>query len=539
MNKESGKEKIFVFGIDGATFSLINPWIEQGELPTLKSVMERGTAAVNYSTIPPISCPAWKSFATGMNPGKLGVFDLIGREPGTYNIQPSRADMVEVPDVWEILSANRYKVGVFNVPGTYPPRKLHGFVVSGMLGNPDAPDFTYPRELRSEIMNMIDIPYEVEVEQGARSPDEWVAAQYVNTSMKVDVAKYLLGSKEWDFFIAVFYEVDRMQHAFWHYMDKDHPRYAPSHLEDTIKKSYKRMDSILKEFLDLLEDDTTVIIVSDHGFGPIKGFFRLNQWLLSQKYLKLDEASMKAFFDSVAQKFLKKNTQEQPLLQDQSSPSSTIGGAYQIDWPNTKAYSIRIGNVYLNVRGREPQGIIEMGKEYEEVRNQLIEDLSNLVHPITKNPFKITIQKKEEVYSGKYFFEAPDLLVSFEDSFFGQGFGPMWVLEKEEGYATGGHRVDGIFLISGQNIKENQWIDPISIYDVAPTILHLAGIAIPYEMDGRVLSPVFEKGSNPASRDVVVAPPTPEPARESKDFEKYPGDDEKVLKRLRDIGYLE
>ena len=395
--------------------------------------------------------------------------------------------MITVPDLWEILSAHQYKVGVFNVPGTYPPRAVDGFVIAGMLGDYDAPDFIYPPGLRSEIEPLFDPPYLIEADlTKSASPDGWLKEQRDITDMKVNITKHLLTHKEWDFFITVFYEVDRVQHALWHLMDKNHPRYTPSHLEHAIKDSYKRMDRILREMLDLLCEDITVIIMSDHGFGPVQGFFRLNQWLLSQKYLSLTEESMKAFFESVAQRFLKKV--EEPLAGE--SFLDTIGGMYQIDWSKTRAFAVRLGNVYLNVKGREPEGIIEMGKEYEDTRNQLIHDLSALTHPKTNKPLNVTVRKKEEVYSGTHFHDAPDLLVSLEEYSYliEQGFGPVWGgLSDEEKYSSGGHKMDGIFIASGPNINPGQWIDPITLVDIAPTILHIMNVPVRSDMDGSVL----------------------------------------------------
>lgn len=532
-------EKIFIFGIDGATFSVMDKWVKNGELPHIESVMRKGTSSVCYSTIPPVSCPAWKSFATGVNPGKLGIFDLVRREPGTYRIQPSRADMVEVPDVWDILGAHGYKVGVFNVPVTYPPRPVNGFIFPGMLGNYDAPDFTYPLELKAEVEKTLDAPYRIEVElKDSPGPDAWLEEQHAVTEMKADVVKYLLETKEWDFFITVFYEVDRVQHAFWHFMDKDHPRYSPSRFEHTIRDSYKRMDRILGELLDSLGEDVTVIVMSDHGFGPIKGYFRLNQWLLSRKYLNLDKESMKVFLEDVAQRYLKKEApRELP-------PLDTIGGLYQIDWSTTKAFAVRMGNLYLNVRGREPEGIVEMGREYEKLRDQLMEDLLNLTHPTTKKSVEVTVCKKEEVYSGDHFNSAPDLIVSIEGYTYlvEQGFGPMWGgSDSKGGYSTGGHNMEGVFIACGPEIKSNEWIDPMSLVDIAPTILHVMGVKIPFNMDGQVLLSLFREDSKCALKKIDVdTTPSAELQKSKEQIEmKHAEDDEKVLKRLRDLGYLE
>lgn len=532
-------EKVFVFGIDGATFSLMKKWVERGELPTIKSLMDSGTASVCHSTIPPNSCPAWKSFATGMNPGNLGIFDLMCKEPGTYRIRPSQADMVDSPDLWDILSAHQYKVGVFNVPVTYPPHSVNGFIFPGMLSNPDAPDFTYPPGLKTEIENIIGTSYQINVESTREHDlDAWLEAQHTVTQMKEDTAKYLLEHKEWDFFIAVFCEVDRVQHRFWHFMDEDHPRHAPSHHEHTIRNSYKRMDRILREMLDLLEEDVTVIVMSDHGFGPVKGYFRINQWLLSKNYMHFDEESVKTFFRDVAMRYLRK---EAPREQ---SVSNIIGDTYNIDWSKTKAFAILTGNLYLNVRGREPEGIIEMEGEYEEIRTRLMKDLSALIHPQTNEQLKVTIHKKEDVYFGKYLHDAPDLIVSIEEYAYliEQGFGPTWGgFDNEGGYSTGGHRMDGIFIASGRDIKNKQWIDPIPIVDIAPTILHIMHMKIPREMDGTVLLPLFKEGSSPASRKVEILPAAVCPTKKHTEgqLEKHLEDDEKVLKRLEDLGYLE
>lgn len=534
-------EKMFIFGIDGGTFSLIRPWVEEGALPAIGKIMEEGTCAISHSTIPPVSCPAWKSFATGMNPGKLGVFDLVCREPETYTIQPPRADMIAAPDVWDVLSEAGYRVGVFNVPVTYPPHPVKGFIVPGMLGDAQAPDFTYPPELKEEIEKMLGHSYVIEAEEETSDLDQWLKQEYAVTEQKVKIAQYLLKKKKWDFFISVFYEVDRVQHIFWHYMDKAHPRYTPSQYEDTIKHSYQRMDTFLQQFLNLLPTDTTVIVMSDHGFGPVKGSFRLSQWLLSKSYVTLNEESMKSFFESMASRFLKSKSSPdaQNVSQNRPSPGS-IGGVYQIDWSQTKAYTPRIGNVYLNVQGREPEGIIEMGKEYDTVRNQLIEDLSTLSHSQKKTPMKVTVLKKEEVYWGPYFNDAPDLLISIEGYFVEPGFGPLWVgLKGESGYATGGHQKEGIFMATGTHIIPDQWMNPISIMDIAPTILHIMDSVIPGDMDGCVLHELFRQESLLREKEDKISDKRPLSTSSVPSRKCNSETDSKVLKRLQDLGYLE
>ncbi len=505
--------RVFLLGLDGATFDLIDPWIKEAKLPNFARIVEEGVKGELISVTPPTSPGAWTSIATGKNPGKHGLFDWRVRRENSYDLIPVSAANRHGQTLWDILSENNLKVGLLNVPMTYPPEMINGFMVSGLDTPSEQEVFTYPPDLYHELLAncggyVIDTRYKA---RGGR--EEWLAEIEAMVRAREGALRYLMKKYPCDFLMAVFLFPDRLQHRLWHCVDPSHPAYSPAMAEKyggVLLEFYQMADRLLGELFEQMDENTTLFIVSDHGFGPVHKLIFVNKFLENLGLLE--------------------------IKRDASPP--------KIDWPHTRAYAFGYhGSIYLNLRGREPEGVVRPGQEYEELREQIIEALKSFVDPETGKPIVGTIYKREQVYFGPYVNRAPDVLFQpAEDTpyrvfdgfnYIGAPDLPLIVANPAPG--TGGHRLNGIFLAWGKHIRPGQALTEASVVDVAPTILYLMGQPIPDDMDGRVLKEMF--GPELLARPVEYVPA---PALEEELAESVYSDEDiaKISERLRSLGYI-
>lgn len=551
--------KTLIIGIDSATFDVIKPMMKEGRLPNLASIAEGGTCAPLTSTVPPVTPPAWVSFMTGKNPGKHGVFDFFGATSKGYIRPLFNSNYIKAKTLWKILSDHGMKLGVVNLPMTHPPEKINGFVVPGVQYSFDSEEgFTHPPELFEEIKSKagdyrvifgdLESLYTTRLD---RFLEEWRDILEVRKKAFL----HLMETKEWDLFMGVFYAIDSIQHHFWKFFDKSHPLYdekLAQKYKDIIPEFYERIDEAMGEMLEKAGPDVTVMVVSDHGAGAEKDAFYLNNWLANEgllTYKKSLAPFRKIRFPHLFYKALRRlgiplvswvvGLGDLPKLGKIIDPREGLVVPLFINWGKTKAYA---GNhteqgIYINLKGRETNGTVEPGEEYEILRNQIIDRLKTVKNPVTGEPIKVEVFRKEEVYSGPYVDEAPDILFNLDD-------GNM-IAQKEIYYpgtvgrankSSGTHRMDGIFMVKGAGIRAGHELEGANIIDAAPTLLHLLGKPVPEDMDGKVLAEAFEKG-RVNDRPVDFGPPT---ERDHSGGDGLLGEEEteKLKKSLRDLGYF-
>jgi len=516
--KRTKRLKVMVIGLDGATFDLLDPWMEAGRLPNFARLAAEGVKAPLTSVVQPTSPGAWTTFATGKNPGKHGLFDWRRRRPGSYELIPVSGYDRHGQTLWDLLSEANRKVGVINVPMTYPPEMVNGFMISG-LDTPGADHvFTYPPSLYREIVEacgayIIDTTFDL-VAQGRC--EEWLAALQAMVEGRWAATRYLMEKLRgrWDFLMAVFVFPDRLQHVLWHCLDPSHPHHNPEEAEKygpAVLDFFRWMDGILGDIMGRLDDAASLFVVSDHGFGPIHKALYLNKWLASQGLLHFKDE----------------------------------GGRLSVDWPNTLAYAYGYhGNIYVNLRGREPEGIVNPGSEYERLRDRIIAMLEAMVDPEDNQPIVEKVFKREEIYRGEHVAEAPDILFQTREMLYRvvDGFDYSYdpsapVIAPLPPYQEGSHRMDGILLAWGAHITQRANCTEASLADLAPTILHLMGLPVPEDMDGRVLEEILEPAfmaAHPArfirASDTWGAPPRDDGYSEE--------DIDIITERLRRLGYL-
>jgi predicted AlkP superfamily phosphohydrolase/phosphomutase len=503
---------VLVIGLDGVPLSLIEMWAEQGALPTLKRLMNRGATGPLRSTMPPTSGPSWSSFMTGMNPGKTGIYDFLYRRPGTYSFPPVDATRRGGRSLWRLLSDAGLRVNVLNVPLSYPVEPVNGTMVSGWMTPYSARDFTYPPELHAELNREIGKYhiYPTETFAEHRKVHFWRAC-YDLLEMLTRTSLHLQATRPADFMMTVFFDTDRVLHQTWHYLEPTHPwRADRTDKSAAVRDYFTAVDQSIGRLLESAGDDTLVIVMSDHGMGPAHNFIVLNNWLLNVGMLRLRRSPMTALRAAAFRAGFTLRTVHRLVDQLGLAKRAEYVGLYStdwllkliflsfldVDWRQSKAYSVgrHVGSVYVNLRGREPQGCVAPGSEYEAVRDEITHLVSEFRDPRTGRPLIGRVLRREDIYSGPRFDESPDLILlpaEPSDIFFGLAdFGSQKTVDTVYRY-SGMHRDDGMLIMAGPNVRSGYTVEGAAIQDLAPTILHALGQPVPEDMDGHVLENAF------------------------------------------------
>lgn len=572
-------QRVLIIGWDGATFDLIRPWVAQGKLPTLAKIMQGGAHGSLRSTTPPMTFPAWSSFMTGVNPGKHGIFDFTRPVPGKYELEFVNGGQRRAASVWRILSQAKRRVVSISVPCTYPPEHVNGVMISGF----DAPGMegrdshvdprgVYPPELYDELEEKLGgHPLGAfianDINQGR--PDLALERMLETVRRKAATAKYLMVNRPWDCLMILFGESDGAGHQFWKYCDPDSPLFQdhPAGMQDAILRVYQELDGIVAELMELMPEDTTLLMMSDHGFGGVSNWIvHPNCWLRDCGFLSFRGRA--AHWKSRALEALKIRAVAmlpgavKRLLYRLSQ--RRLGGIEarvrysMIDWSGTQAYfeeNPYYPVLWINLKGRQPNGTVEPGPQYEEVRNRLIDALEGWRHPETGERVVEKAYRREELYSGPCLSDAPDIIVqwglhrgynyAFQLSSKSPGLTSLREIDpaKPENLAfftakSGHHRHEGIFLAQGPVVREGFEVEGAAITDLAPTILHLLGVPVPENMDGRVLTEVFTEDY--AGEVQVQADGSEITADEASRDDGYTAEDEEAIsERLRSLGYIE
>ena len=552
------KTKVLIVGLDGVPLSLIEAWATEGKLPTLRKLMEEGTVGELRSTIPPTSGPSWSTFMTGKNPGKTGIYDFLYRREGTYVFPPVNASQRDGIALWRLLSNRGRKVGVVNVPISYPVEEVNGYMISGWMTPYSAQDFCYPADLWRELRDQIGYYTIYPTETFAESRrDSFFRACDELLDLRSRTVSYLMDRYPTDLFMVVLFDTDRVLHQLWHYLDPGHPWRQPGDGTDKsgpVVRYFQRVDEKLAEIVARADEDTVIIILSDHGMGPAHNFIVLNNWLLEVGLLQLKRDPFRLLkrwlFDAgftlrnvhrIADRIgLAKHAEYKGLYSMDYLMKLVFLSFLDVDWSRSKAYSFgrHLGSIYLNVKGREPEGIVEPGREYEQVREEIMRLARGFVHPCTGEPLIGEILKREDIYQGPYLDRAPDLILRPRDErniFFGLAdFGSNVTVDTVYRY-SGMHRDYGLLIMTGKGVKKGAAIEGAGIEDLAPTVLYAMECPVPQDMDGRVLSEVFTEEFR---NQVTLLQSEEGSSRELHETAYTEEAEEEIKDRLRGLGYL-
>jgi predicted AlkP superfamily phosphohydrolase/phosphomutase len=493
--------RVLVIGLDCAPPELIFDRFKN-DLPTIRSLVENGLYGPLKSTIPAITVPAWMSMVTSKDPGTLGFYGLRNRANYSYDqMDIANARLVKDDTLWDILSAHDKKVILVGVPQTYPPRPVNGCLLSSFLTPRNDSAYTYPIALKEEVERVAD-GYMIDV-RNFRTDDKPRLLQqiYDMTQKRFTVTRHLMQTREWDFCMHVEMGTDRIHHGFWRFLDDTHRKYDPnSEFIHAIRDYYKYLDGEIASLIKLAGEDTTVLIVSDHGAKRIDGGICINEWLIQNGYLTL------------------KTTPET------ITPFENL----DIDWSKTTAWGAGgyYARIFLNVKGREPEGFVDPS-EYDTCLNTLTEQLKQ-IPDIAGNPIPTQVFRPGDIYHTVNNIP-PDLIVYFGDllwrSIGSVGHHAIHTLENDIGPDDANHAQHGIFILNDGIHQGNP--SHLDIRDVAPTVLASLNIPIPTDMQGHsalgttASSETAHTSSNTTTDDV------------------YTEDEKKALEdRLKSLGYL-
>lgn len=543
----TGQPRTLVFGIDGGTWDILDRMIDAGVMPHLKNLRETGAWGDLESVVPVNSAAAWSSFLTGMKPEQHGVYDFLAWMPNSHRRTAVNASWLPRPTILDLLKPSGPVLSL-KVPLTYPPWAINGAMVSGLPTPDDEAAFTAPADLAAKLNPLIrrhsaGRSWEVEGDQRGIILDQLEAAQ-VSLEKMTD---YLLRRyPETQTCFVVARDVDELQHFFWDALiaapEGEESGYLP-----LLQKYFLRLDAYLGRMLDWAGDNGRVILLSDHGFGPIGGIWHLNEWLRSKGYLSLkqnfDESTGKKTTWGLHARYalgrrLLKGMKNLGLggrrlesaleaLKLRGLSSADLAG---VDWSSTLAYAGNVGEewlpLYLNLQGREPQGIVSP-QQYAQIREDLRRTLMDCLEPEVR-----AVHRSEEVFNlsdGRY-AQAPDLVVetAYGDVQSDFALGTHLAYEPSR-YRKACHRRRGMFLLWGQEVIRGQ--GRASLLDVPATILAWQGVPIPGYFDGRPLVR-FIKGLADGKGEITEAAPAA--SREYYSTEEEDG----VREKLESLGYL-
>jgi predicted AlkP superfamily phosphohydrolase/phosphomutase len=459
------RKRLLVLGLDCASPDLIFREFN-AELPTLRGLMQQGTWGVLNSSIPCITVPAWASMTSSRDPGVLGVYGFRNRADWSYNaLTTADSRAVSVPRVWNILSDAGKTCLVMNVPQTYPVQPINGHLAGCFLTPGIDSAFAYPAIFRQEILKFApDYAFDV---KDFRTDDKAALLQriYALTDRQYEVLEHMLTTKEWDFAMHVNMGVDRVHHGFWRYHDPQHRLHEPdSPYRHAIRDYYQHVDRWLARLLAHAGEDTTVLVVSDHGVKRMDGAIAINEWLWRNGWLALKEtppAGVISKFDNE-----------------------------MVDWARTRAWSTGgyYGRIFMNVQGREPEGMIPAG-DYERVRDELAAELS-AIPGAQGEALPTKVYKPQAIYQ-QVNGAAPDLIVYFGDLHWRAvgtlGYGTHYTFENDTGPDDANHAPEGMFILYEPARQGTGESAPRQLMDIAPTILQRMGLKIPGEMQGSVI----------------------------------------------------
>lgn len=560
--------RVLIIGLDGGTFDLIEPWVAEGFLPNLSGLMKKGCHGRLTSTLQPTTAPAWVTCMTGVNQGKHGLYDFVRRRPGQYDVELTNASQIAAPTIFDIASRQDLHVVAVNVPFTSPPWPVNGLMIGGPFAPAVTEELVYPSAYFDTLKRTIP-DYFILPDYDSRASDP--LADYADKLLKgielrEQLCLHILDSEPWDLFATVFMATDEAQHAFWH-CQTAHEGTSEARYRFVIRDVYQRVDQAIGSLLDKLsekglEEETTVVIVSDHGGGPFRWMINLNRWLADAGYLafRTDRAGLITRWRSEGLKRLANLYRQYMPARVRAEVRSRLGtrrfdqikGDFEsflltsnVDWEQTRAYALGAGgNIFINLKGREPAGGVEPGNEYEQVCRELTDSLLSLSDPDTGQPIVERVFRREELYHGPYVELGPDLIVQWKDySYWGRGrydssesvFQAQRRFDFSDKPLTGSHRLEGVLIVQGPGIRSNCQTEGARLLDVAPTILSLLGIDPGSNLDGHILRGIF---CEEAAADLRRIGPADEPGRPGEEYGYDSEDEKKITDHLRSLGYL-
>jgi predicted AlkP superfamily phosphohydrolase/phosphomutase len=456
-------QKVLVLGLDCASPHLVFEQFKD-DLPTLSALMDNGTWGILRSSIPCITVPAWASMTSSRDPGVLGIYGFRNRSDYSYDgLQVADGRAVQEKRIWDYVGKAGKQSLVMNVPQTYPVKPIHGHLVSGFLTPDTNTQFAYPAIFKAEVLKQIpDYGFDVRNFRNI-ARDKLLQAIIDLTNLQYRLFEQSLKNKNWDFAMQVNIGVDRIHHAFWRYHDPEHRLHEPdSPFRNAIQDYYKLVDEWLGKIIQAAGDGVAVMVASDHGAKRMDGAIAINEWLWEKGWLSLkrEPQGIEAFSHDM------------------------------VDWSQTRAWSTGgyYGRIFLNVQGREPQGIIPK-EAYEKVRDELASAICAIPDD-RGHSLQTKVFKPEAIYQAVNKI-APDLMVYFGDLHWrcvgSIGYGQPYTFENDTGPDDANHAEEGLFILHQPQKSGKGRVENYQLMDIAPTVLSLMNLDIPEIMQGRII----------------------------------------------------
>ena len=540
-------------GLDGATFRVLRPLVEAGVMPTVARFMRDGAAGNLLTTRPPVTCPAWPTMFTGVNPGKHGVFSFSYRDRRSARMRTASSGDVAAPKIWDIMGEAGKRVAVLNVPITFPAQRVSGVMLTGFVSPDESPHVAYPASLRQELHKEFpDLALNWAV-LGYRPAETDKREQHVRTinelmALRSREFEHLARSNAFDFCFFVHEYTDRVHHLFYHILDPAYPPHRSAENRTTLSllhEGHRALDDSLARIVDHFGEDANYIIVSDHGFDAVNRWVYVNNLLEQHGLLSLKRA--KTWADAITRRLNVpvETRQRFGLEQREAWHRQDPCCMPLVDYRRSRAFAgpQLEHSVYVNTKGRSPEGPVQPGSEYERVRREIIEVLTQARDHETGRQVFEGVWPREELYRGPYVEHAPDVVYELAPGYmasnailppsllrgrFLRPLRPGWDI-------SGYHRPEGVFIGFGPAFRRGP-IRDASILDIAPTVLYLMDLPIPSYMDGRVVEEALQPDLlRTRQRRACDVDPTlvAEPTAVYTDAEQA-----EVTRRLEELGYL-
>jgi predicted AlkP superfamily phosphohydrolase/phosphomutase len=537
----SAMPRAVVIGLDGAAWHLLGPLLDAGLMPRLQALRSGGACGTLLSTVPTYTPPAWTSAATGVNPGRHGIYGFHSGNAQSERQELMHSGKVAAPTVWEMANAQGARAGIFNLPLTYPPQALDGWMVSGMMTpsyGHHLRGFVYPAELEAKVLQWAP-GYVVEIKTSWDLDwrDEALGQRALaSIQQRGAVLQGLLESDPPDIVFGVLEAPDRLQHAYYGYLDPGAPA-ADGEVAGAVRPALERCFAALDDVVGLLADyagaDGGVILCSDHGFTAWEMSVHTNALLESWGYLRLRPGA-RAMQTGLARRMVPLAKRLLPARVAREAKGRTFAA---VDWSRTQAFAspIPLQGIFINARGRERLGTVP-SREIGALKDAIARRFEDLRAP-DGGAVTDRVWRSEEVFSGDALEGAPDLMpvlrghrFELDDEIFHRS-----AFTDTSELPRGVHHPDGIVGVYGPGVAAGAAISG-SVMDVTPTLLYLAGLAVPEGLDGRVLVGAFQPGHLDAHPVRTTAAAGSRPRDEQS---PYSEDEEAVIEEsLKGLGYL-
>jgi predicted AlkP superfamily phosphohydrolase/phosphomutase len=541
--------------------------MDAGELPELSRLAREGAHGPLRSVVPPLTPPAWASFATGKHPGRHGVFGFTRPGTDSDDLRPVSARDIRGATLWDYGREFGVRSVVLGVPMTYPPVPVPGALVSSaqppeLVGELEARFGAYPLYLEVPVFS---------ANLSAANVERFLRVLEHEADVKFRAAQWLAERFAARLVMLHIWGTDRIQHELWNLLDETHPRYnrrLAARVREPIAGYFRRLDERIGALRRELGEDTTTLVVSDHGFGPVTHVIDLNWWLSKEGFIRFRRrpvtwlrrlawrcgltasalTMLRVFANHLRRTPGEKEAPLELVRKAQRGSRRLVLSFRDVDWSRTTAYSppgLSIGALMVNVRGRERSGCVEPGAEYEAVRARLVERLGALAARHGIDHGAESILTGENLYGAEAAGAAPDGASAAPDVLFlplEAGYLPTNLFDFLDNRVVrrarvwpGNHRMDGVLIAHGPHVRAGHVVEGARLVDVAPTLLHLLGCGVPSDMDGRPLLEMLQGAAASAAGVRTCEPVAPYFAAADglTDAER-----DEMIGRLRSLGYI-